>query len=221
MSLPLLFIPRNRKVDFDIEITIEELLNVPLITGLYYVKWKFKQGRYKIRNSVQLVIGKDNFLLPCELHLSIKQVLNGGKEVSNIGRLKINLSEYVGFTIITRHYLLHESKINSTLKKTQIFNGIAGMISDHNEQQDDERSKVGLNTARYMTKSKSISSLRSSYYAQANHTTPIISSFAANNFLLNFDGKSSIDVIEEIFMENDPNNDVDVNDQHSISEHST
>ncbi|CAJ0759687.1 8213_t:CDS:2, partial [Entrophospora sp. SA101] len=80
--------------------------------------------------------------------------LNGGKEVSNIGRLKINLSEYVGFHIITRHYLLHESKINSTLKKTfgefsykvpplkktQIFNGIAGMISDHNEQQDDERS---------------------------------------------------------------------------------
>ncbi|CAJ0756002.1 3623_t:CDS:2, partial [Entrophospora sp. SA101] len=164
------------------------------------VRWQ-----YKIRNSVQLVIGKDNFLLPCELHLSIKQELNGGKEVSNIGRLKINLSEYVG----------------PPLKKTQIFNGIAGMISDHNEQQDDERSKVGLNTAHYMTKSKSISSLRSAYYAQANHTTPIISSFAANNFLLNFDGKSSIDVIEEIFMGNDPNNDVDVNDQHSISEHST
>ncbi|CAJ0901939.1 2498_t:CDS:2 [Entrophospora sp. SA101] len=207
MPLPLLFIPKNRKANFDIEITIEELLNVPLITGLYYVKWKFKHGRE----------------------------LNGGKEVSNIGRLKINLSEYVGFHIITRHYLLHESKINSTLKKTfgefsykvpplkktQIFNGIAGMISDHNEQQDDERSKVGLNTAHYMTKSKSISSLRSAYYAQANHTTPIISSFAANNFLLNFDGKSSIDVIEEIFMGNDPNNDVDVNDQHSISEHST
>ncbi|CAJ0748391.1 6487_t:CDS:2 [Entrophospora sp. SA101] len=177
MPLPLLFIPKNRKANFDIEITIEELLNVPLITGLYYVKWKFKHGRE----------------------------LNGGKEVSNIGRLKINLSEYVG----------------PPLKKTQIFNGIAGMISDHNEQQDDERSKVGLNTAHYMTKSKSISSLRSAYYAQANHTTPIISSFAANNFLLNFDGKSSIDVIEEIFMGNDPNNDVDVNDQHSISEHST
>ncbi|CAJ0903444.1 14205_t:CDS:2 [Entrophospora sp. SA101] len=194
--------------------------------GDHSVRWQ-----HKIQDSVQLVIGKDNFLLPCELHLSIKQELNGGKEISNIGRLKINLSEYVGSTIITRHFLLRESKVNSTLKnlfyfrpplkKTQIFNGIAGMISGHNEQQDDERSKVGLNTAHYMTKSKSISSLRSAYYAQANHTTPITSSLATNHFLLNIDSKSPIDVIEEIFMGNDPNNEVDVNDQHSISEHST
>ncbi|CAJ0650939.1 1895_t:CDS:2 [Entrophospora sp. SA101] len=203
MPLPLLFIPKNRKANFDIEITIEELLNVPSITGLYYVKWKFKH----------------------------RGELNGGKEISNIGRLKINLSEYVGSTIITRHFLLRESKVNSTLKnlfyfrpplkKTQIFNGIAGMISGHNEQQDDERSKVGLNTAHYITKSKSTSSLRSAYYAQANHTTPITSSLATNHFLLNIDSKSPIDVIEEIFMGNDPNNEVDVNDQHSISEHST
>nr|CAG8434828.1 936_t:CDS:2 [Entrophospora candida]CAG8549774.1 6668_t:CDS:2 [Entrophospora candida] len=193
MPLPLLFIPKNRKANFDIEITIEELLNVPSIAGLYYVKWKFKH----------------------------RGELNGGKEISNIGRLKINLSEYVGSTIITRHFLLRESKVNSTLKnlfyfrpplkKTQIFNGIAGMISDHNEHQDDERS-IGLNTAHYIAKSKSTSSLRSAYYAQANHTTPITSSLAANNFLLNIDSKSPIDVIEEIFMGNDPNNDVDVND---------
>ncbi|CAJ0827139.1 4849_t:CDS:2 [Entrophospora sp. SA101] len=227
MTLSLLFIPRNRKVDFDVEIIIEELLNVPLISGLYYVKWKLKHGsksnkmthrapvkdhsvrwQYKLQDRVQLVIGKDNFLLPCALSLSIKQELNGGKEINNIGRLKINLSEYVGSTVITRHYLLQESKINSTLKKTQIYSGLTGIISDR-DVEDDEVSIVGLSfnfEEHYLVKSRSTSSLRSAYYAQANHTTPITSSLAANNFLLSVGGKSSTDVIEEIFKGNDPNN---------------
>ncbi|CAJ0842616.1 9985_t:CDS:2 [Entrophospora sp. SA101] len=189
MTLSLLFIPRNRKVDFDVEIIIEELLNVPLISGLYYVKWKLKHGsksnkmthrapvkdhsvrwQYKLQDRVQLVIGKDNFLLPCALSLSIKQELNGGKEINNIGRLKINLSEYVG----------------PSLKKTQIYSGLTGIISDR-DVEDDEVSIVGLSfnfEEHYLVKSRSTSSLRSAYYAQANHTTPITSSLAANNFLL-------------------------------------
>lgn len=43
-SLSLLFIPRNRKVEFEIEVIIHELTNVPLVTGLYYVKWKLKNS---------------------------------------------------------------------------------------------------------------------------------------------------------------------------------
>ncbi|PKC61632.1 hypothetical protein RhiirA1_348549 [Rhizophagus irregularis] len=132
MSLSSFVIPRNRKVQFELEILIEELANVPLVAGLYYIKWKLKNGkktngiteralikyhsivwRYKLHNSVQIVIGKDGVLVPCEL--SIKE-LNGGKEVNNIGKLLLNLSEYVGLNSMTRRYLLQDSKINSTLK---------------------------------------------------------------------------------------------------------
>ena len=65
---------------------------------------------------------------------------------------------------------------------------------------------------------------RSSYYAHANHITPVTSSLAANNFLHNVGGKSPTDVIEEIFMGNKDNNNDEGNkndgDQHSISGYS-
>ncbi|CAG8471596.1 hypothetical protein C2G38_2206261 [Gigaspora rosea] len=35
---------------------------------------------YKLLNSTKLIIGKDRYLMPCELCLSIKQELNGGKK---------------------------------------------------------------------------------------------------------------------------------------------
>ncbi|PKK77008.1 hypothetical protein RhiirC2_653709 [Rhizophagus irregularis] len=134
-SLSLLLVPKNRKVEFEVEVFIQELANVPLVTGLYYVKLKLKNGEksnsmtsrapikdhsifwnYKLENFVQIVIGKDGVLMPCELNLKIKKELNGGKEINNIGKLSLNLSEYVGLNAMTRRYLLQDSKINSTLK---------------------------------------------------------------------------------------------------------
>ena len=43
-SLSLLLVPRNRKVEFEVEVLIQELANVPLVTGLYYVKWRLQNG---------------------------------------------------------------------------------------------------------------------------------------------------------------------------------
>ncbi len=43
-SLSLLLVPKNRKIEFEIEVLIQELTNVPLVTGLYYVKWRLKNG---------------------------------------------------------------------------------------------------------------------------------------------------------------------------------
>ncbi|CAG8675622.1 14486_t:CDS:2, partial [Ambispora leptoticha] len=115
MSLTNIFVPRNRKVDFTVDILIEDLANVPLVTGLFYVKWKLKNAEktsgsterafikdysvfwnYNISNTIQLVVGKDGYLMPCELWLTIKQELKGGKEINIIGSLSLNLSEYVG-----------------------------------------------------------------------------------------------------------------------------
>ncbi|RIA92967.1 N-terminal C2 in EEIG1 and EHBP1 proteins-domain-containing protein [Glomus cerebriforme] len=241
MSLSSLVIPRNRKVQFELEILIQELVNVPLVTGLYYIKWKLKNGKktngmterapikyhsiawnYKLHNSVQIIIGKDGVLMPCELIIKVKQELSGGKEVNNIGRLLLNLSEYVGLNTMTRRYLLQDSKINSTLKltinmkqtfgnvvfkvpplkKTQIFGGIAGIISERTERQDDERSlQFGPNLGiHYMARSRSATSLRSAYYSQATQVRPTTSSLVANSFLRKVGDKSPTDVIDKIFM---------------------
>ncbi|CAB4390243.1 hypothetical protein RhiirA5_396177 [Rhizophagus irregularis] len=242
-SLSLLLVPKNRKVEFEVEVFIQELANVPLVTGLYYVKLKLKNGEksnsmtsrapikdhsifwnYKLENFVQIVIGKDGVLMPCELNLKIKQELNGGKEINNIGKLSLNLSEYVGLNAMTRRYLLQDSKINSTLKltinmkqtivnsssykvpplkKTQIFGGIAGVISEQSERQDDERSPRAFRSSfspHHIKRSRSNSSLGSAYYAQATHVTPITSSLVANSFLRKVGDKSPTDVVEEIFM---------------------
>jgi len=149
---------------------------------------------------------------------------SGGKEINNIGKLSLNLSEYVRLNAMTRRYLLQDSKINSTLKltvnmkqttvgnsgykvpalkKTQIFGGIAGVISEQSERQDDERSSRAFRSnfnPHYMTRSHSNPSLRSAYFAQASHVTPITSSLVANSFLRKVGDKSPTNVVEEIFM---------------------
>ncbi|CAG8587059.1 12488_t:CDS:2 [Acaulospora morrowiae] len=241
-SLSLLFVPRNRKVEFEVEIIIHELTDVPLVTGLYYVKWKLRNSErpqgmterviikdhrvfwnYRLHNTTQLVIGKDGFLMPCELRLTIKQELSGGREINNIGKLSLNISEYVGLNATNRKYLLQDSKINSTLKltvnmkqtfgdvvfkvpalkRTQIFGGLTGIILEQTERQDDERSSLGLRPDfghHYKAFSRSTTSLKSAYYAQSTHITPITSSLVANSFLQKVGEKSATDVVEEIFM---------------------
>ncbi|CAI2179434.1 10266_t:CDS:2, partial [Funneliformis geosporum] len=212
-SLSLFFVPRNRKIHFEIDILIQELINVPLVAGSYYIKWKLKNGErtnnmterapikhrsiawnYKLQNSVQIIIGKDGVLMPCELSIKVKQELNGRKEVNNIGILLLNLSEYVGLNSVTQ---------SPPIKKPQIFGGIAGIITEHTERQDDNRSLRGLKPnfgQNYMARSRSNTSLRSAYYSQAIQTTPTTSSLVANSFLRKVGDESSTDVVEDIFM---------------------
>lgn len=44
MPLSHLFIPKNRIIDFELTILIQDLTNVPLVSGLYFVKWKIKNA---------------------------------------------------------------------------------------------------------------------------------------------------------------------------------
>ncbi|CAG8487132.1 8080_t:CDS:2 [Ambispora gerdemannii] len=245
MSLSHIFVPRNRKVDFTVDISIEDLANVPLVTGLFYVKWKLQHAEkssgsterafikdysvfwnHNLSNKIQLVVGSDGYLMPCEFRLTIKQELKGGKEINTIGSLSLNLSEYVDSGKMTRRYLLQKSKINSTiklsietkhttfgdveykvpqLKKTQIFGGITGIITERKELQDDERSKRAFKNRsnfgpHYLAKSRSTTSLRSSDYAQSPLFSPIVtSSLAENSFLRDAGERSPTDVVEDIF----------------------
>ncbi|KAI8082957.1 N-terminal C2 in EEIG1 and EHBP1 proteins-domain-containing protein [Halteromyces radiatus] len=129
-----LFISKHRKVHFDIAIVIRDLVNIPLVSGLFFVNWRMKNAsqtygatvRVPIKDHTvcwnqpikvlsQMVINKQRVLGPCELKLEVFQEL-GGKQVSNIGDLTINLSEYVDAGLATERFLLNHSKFNSTLK---------------------------------------------------------------------------------------------------------
>jgi len=135
MSLSRLFIAKNRKVDFELTVLIQDLTNVPLVSGLYFIKWKLKNtdhssgstGRAPIRDhnifwghaiytTAHLIISKHHVLGSCELKLEIFQELGGSKESMMIGTLTINLSEYANSGFTTRRYLLNDCKFNSTIK---------------------------------------------------------------------------------------------------------
>ncbi|GAA5804358.1 N-terminal C2 in EEIG1 and EHBP1 proteins-domain-containing protein [Helicostylum pulchrum] len=125
-----LFISKSRKVNFELSLIIRDLVNVPLVSGYYYVNWKLKNSthttgstarvhikdhqvtwNHPINTMIQLVTNKQQILSTCELKLEVHQ--KGGKE---IGSLSINLSEYADSGVTTERYLLQDCKYNSTIK---------------------------------------------------------------------------------------------------------
>ncbi|RKP36042.1 EEIG1/EHBP1 N-terminal domain-containing protein, partial [Dimargaris cristalligena] len=140
------FVAKSRKVTFKVHIELLELINIPLVSGIFYAKWKLKNGvsasgctsrapisehrvewDHIISKQMELVVGKDGVLSPCELHLAIKQVMNQEKP-RNLGVLVLNLAEYAKEGEVTRRYLLQESKSNSTLKITIRMDQIEGDV---------------------------------------------------------------------------------------------
>ncbi|KAI9476085.1 MAG: N-terminal C2 in EEIG1 and EHBP1 proteins-domain-containing protein [Benjaminiella poitrasii] len=150
MSFSRLFISKNRKIDFELTILIQDLTNVPLVSGLYYVKWKLKNAVHSSGSTVRapirdhcifwghpistmahLVISKQHILGPCELKLEVYQELGGSKDTVPIGNLTINLSEYAGSGLITRRYLLDNCKFNSTIKLSIKVDQISTALTEY------------------------------------------------------------------------------------------
>lgn len=48
LLMPLLhfFVSKHRRIDFEISVLIRDLANVPLVSGLYYVKWRIKHASH-------------------------------------------------------------------------------------------------------------------------------------------------------------------------------
>jgi hypothetical protein len=128
-----IFIPRHRKVLFEAVITIEKLTDIPLLFGLFYAKYKIN-GNYnsgstplanisehqatwnhKFKVNVTLIIGHDGILEPLKIHFNVKQQSLSGRKDS-IGKLSVDLSEFVSSNFKTKLYLLDQSKMNCTLQ---------------------------------------------------------------------------------------------------------
>ncbi|KAI8339530.1 N-terminal C2 in EEIG1 and EHBP1 proteins-domain-containing protein [Chlamydoabsidia padenii] len=135
MPLSHLFISKHRKVDFDINLVIQDITNIPLVSGSYFVKWRLRNATHStgvttkepikdhtvewyasVTTKVELVISKQHLLQPCELKLEIYKEVGGTGAGKQMGSLSINMSEYATSGPVTRRYLLEECKFNSFIK---------------------------------------------------------------------------------------------------------
>lgn len=133
-----LLIPKNRRPRFRVNLSIQDLSNVPLVSGLVHVRWHLRdsirsEARGKTERSgikdhkvewayenswvARMVIDKDKQLQESIIEFEVYQEMYGGKERHALGKLDLNLAEYADCTEpIIRRYLLQQSKVNSTLK---------------------------------------------------------------------------------------------------------
>ncbi|KAJ1855596.1 hypothetical protein IW147_003761 [Coemansia sp. RSA 720] len=131
MAIQNLFVPRARIASFDVVLRLEDLNNVPPLNGLFYAKWKCQTHNgtssrvpvvncevlwsHSVRVSVDIPIGKDGMLAPCELRIAIRQEVYSHMRMK-VGALAVNLSEYARLSGSSRRYFLQECKLNCTLK---------------------------------------------------------------------------------------------------------
>jgi hypothetical protein len=138
----------KRRATFNCEMTLHEVVQLPYITGVYYVKWDLKRGactgqtkkveikdhtvgwNQVITTECHIALGtnvnipdNDNVLQPCEFVLVMMQEIAG--QSVELGKVKVNMSEYVEGSV-TRRYLLQDSKVNSWIKITAKLTFLSG-----------------------------------------------------------------------------------------------
>ncbi|KAI8072825.1 N-terminal C2 in EEIG1 and EHBP1 proteins-domain-containing protein [Gongronella butleri] len=144
MPLSHIFVSKHRKVIFTSNLVIQDITNIPLVSGSYFVKWRLKNGEPSagqtdklqikdhgvvwneyITTSTEIIINKHHVLSPCDWKLEIYQEQPGVGSVP-IGSLLINLSEYATSGPITKRFLLDECKFNSFIKIAIQMTQVAG-----------------------------------------------------------------------------------------------
>ncbi|KAL4941486.1 hypothetical protein BDV06DRAFT_194432 [Aspergillus oleicola] len=187
------FVPKNRRPRFELVLRIIDLNNIPLVSGTAYIKWKLPSANanehhgstdkalildhkaswnYERTLQVRMTIDRDQTLQGCEIQFDVIQEFSSGghHEKNLLGRVKLNLSEYVDKSDddegIVRRYLMQDSKINSTLKigiavqqmegdrnfttpplkSAMAFGGIAGVVASEQAEADDSGQIPLINT---------------------------------------------------------------------------
>ncbi|KAL3871473.1 hypothetical protein ACJMK2_039469 [Sinanodonta woodiana] len=137
------FMMKKKRFKFQITFDLEELSNVPFVSGILFakirlleggsfiemssreevcnncVKWNFK-SRFLCKMSANANTG---ILEPCIFRVSVRREQKGGKAYQKLGFVDVNLAEFAGSGAVNRRFLLegYNSKNrqdNSTLKVT-------------------------------------------------------------------------------------------------------
>ncbi|XP_063043542.1 early estrogen-induced gene 1 protein-like isoform X2 [Engraulis encrasicolus] len=126
---------------FSVSLFLDELANVPRVTGWLFCKVRLLDGSYKeetesnevFQNTVQwrkefvfqcraTVNGSTGVLGSCICRVSVRKDKKGGKCFDKVGYVDLNLVEFIGSGYVTRHCLLegysgkHSKSDNSFLK---------------------------------------------------------------------------------------------------------
>eukprot|EP00842_Homolaphlyctis_polyrhiza_P003715 jgi/Hompol1/4344/HPOL_003607-RA len=146
-----MFLPASRKAKFHCRCTIHELDSLPYVSGSYFAKWRLLSGgtakgttnRVTVVNNqviwnasadfdVTLIIGRDDGVLqPCEMRISIKQEINGGRSTEKIGAIQLDLAEVADQVNVSKRMLLQETRLNSVLKITVSMELVKGDASSY------------------------------------------------------------------------------------------
>ncbi|KAJ5408622.1 hypothetical protein N7509_002505 [Penicillium cosmopolitanum] len=177
------FVPKNRRPRFELVLRINDINNVPLGNGVAYVRWRLPSGvsaehqghtekatlsdhraywNYEKVLNVRLTIDRASTLQDCEILFEIIQEFHSSIEKNVLGKIKLNLAEYVDKVEedegVVRRYLMFDSKVNSTvkigiamhqtegdrgfttpnLKSATVFGGIAGVVHSSEPLDSDE-----------------------------------------------------------------------------------
>ncbi|KAK5806715.1 hypothetical protein VI817_000973 [Penicillium citrinum] len=168
---------------FELVLRINDINNVPLGNGVAYVRWRLPSGvstehqghtekaplsdhraywNYEKVLNVRLTIDRTSILQDCDIFFEIIQEFNNSLEKNVLGKIKLNLAEYVDKVEedegVVRRYLMFDSKVNSTvrigiamrqtegdrgfttphLKSATVFGGIAGVVHSSEPVDSDE-----------------------------------------------------------------------------------
>ncbi|KAK6356985.1 hypothetical protein TWF718_001318 [Orbilia javanica] len=142
-------VPKSRRPRFNLKLQVHDLNNVPLVSGLAYVKWHIRDSplaesrgrtskipikehrvtwRYTKELVIKMTVDRNGMLSPVYLDLEIIQEYSGRERII-LGTLELNLAEYVGRERENRRYLMQASKINSTVQISTELKQISGDTS--------------------------------------------------------------------------------------------
>lgn len=142
------------------------------------VNWRYERSVSNIR----MTVDRNGTLNEQLIMFEINQEYSGRERIM-LGTVTLNLAEYAGVEKETRRYLMQDSKINSTLKITiamtqisgdtnfytpplrgaQVFGGIAGIISNGDQQPSQKAQKKDLDIMTLASRSRELGAKQDMY----------------------------------------------------------
>lgn len=64
-SISTLFAPKSRKIQFEVQICIDSLTDIPLVHGRFFVRWKIRSALNDHKGSTQRFANRMTFKQSC------------------------------------------------------------------------------------------------------------------------------------------------------------
>lgn len=146
------FVMKKKKYKFSVDVRLEELTAVPLLSAVLFAKLRLLSGNfidYSTREEVQdhtvrwdasfhfvckmSANASTGVLDPCSLRVSVRKESKGGKSYQKLGFIDLNLAEFAGAGLSRRRCLLEgydtrHRQDNSMLRVAIKMNMLSGDI---------------------------------------------------------------------------------------------